>query len=188
MWEGCSGEPTHGEPYTGTKPETVDTAKGTDLQAAAATPYPIMAQGFATTEPTSAPLPEQESDDRVGGGELEGGASVPFRVLSRPQPLPHPAQPRPPPRTTRPPSRPASADCAATEASSTPMIRAVHRLHAGGGRPAGPAPAWVADRRRERTVRVPGRGRGEADAKSVGLLRPSWSTISTSKASLRRVS
>ena len=41
VWEGCSGEPTHGEPYTGTKPETVDTAKETDLQAAAATPYPI---------------------------------------------------------------------------------------------------------------------------------------------------
>ncbi len=44
VWEGCSGESTHGEPYTGTKPETVDTDKGTHLQAAAATPYPIMAE------------------------------------------------------------------------------------------------------------------------------------------------
>ena len=55
VWEGCSGEPTHGEPYTGTKPETVDTAKGTDLQAAAATPYPIMARSRGQIPPV---LPE----------------------------------------------------------------------------------------------------------------------------------
>jgi hypothetical protein len=31
----------HGEPYAGTKPETVDTAKGTHLPDATATPYLI---------------------------------------------------------------------------------------------------------------------------------------------------
>jgi hypothetical protein len=31
----------YGEPYTGTKPETVDTAKGRHLQDATATPYLI---------------------------------------------------------------------------------------------------------------------------------------------------
>ena len=49
MWEGCSGEPTQGEPYTGTKPETVDTDKGMHLQAAAATPYPISHGGMVGT-------------------------------------------------------------------------------------------------------------------------------------------
>ncbi len=41
VWEGRSGDPVHGEPYTGTKPETADTAKGTHLKQSRAAPYPI---------------------------------------------------------------------------------------------------------------------------------------------------